>query len=114
MYPSQIQSVAISAASSGNNTIVAAVTGKIINVIGCFLMASGTVTAKFQSAAGGTDLMGGVALTAQTGFMLPLAPAWPNETIPFWFRTVVSELLNLNLSGAVQVSGSLTYMTTNS
>jgi hypothetical protein len=93
----------ISCASSGNNTIVAAVGGKQIRVLACSLTASAAVNAKFQSGAGGTDKTGLYYLAANGGFILPYNKLG-------WFETATSALLNLNLSGAVAVGGCLTYI----
>lgn len=94
---------AIAVSSSGNNTLVAAVTSKKIRVLGLYLVANGTVNAKFQSGASGTDLTGLAYLVANTGFVLPFNPVG-------WFETAVTTLLNLNLSGAVAVGGALVYV----
>jgi hypothetical protein len=93
----------IDAATSGDNTLVAGVTSRKIRVLSAFLMSSGTVTARFESGASGTALTGQVQLIAQTGFVLPFNPAG-------WFETAAGVLLNLELSGAVSVDGSLTYI----
>jgi len=95
---------AIAASSSGNNTILAAVTSKKIRVLSLELMAAGAVNAKFQSGAGGTDLTGLKYLDAAgAGIVLPFNPIG-------WFETASGALLNLNLSGAVAVGGSFTYL----
>jgi hypothetical protein len=98
-----IQYAAVSAASSGNNTIVAAVAGKRIRVLSCFLVADDAVTAKFQSGAGGTDLTGAASLAANGGYVLPF-----NEG--GWFQTGINTLLNLSLGGAVGVRGAISYI----
>jgi hypothetical protein len=95
--------VTIAASSSGNNTIVAAVTAKKIRVLAAVLMANGTVNAKFQSGAGGTDLSGLFYMVANTGAALPYNPAG-------WFETGSNTLLNLNLSAAIAVGGCITYI----
>jgi hypothetical protein len=92
----------IDAASSGNNTLVAAVTGKKIRVLNYVLIAGGTVTATFQSGAGGTALTGAMPFVANGG----VAPGL-DET--GHFETAAGSLLNLSLNGAVQVSGHLKY-----
>lgn len=92
----------ISSASSGNNTLVAAVTGKRIRVLSLFLVATGAVTVRFESAADGTALSGQMAIAANGSLVLPYNEAG-------WLQTVAGELLNLELSGGVQVSGALTY-----
>ena len=101
---SEAQFAAISAAATPNNTVVAAVAGKKIRVLGFMLVGAGAVVAKFQSGAGGTDLTGAMTLAAGTSIGVP----------PFstgLFETAVATLLNLNLSGAIQVSGFLVYCT---
>jgi hypothetical protein len=94
---------AISASGSGNNTLVAAVTGKKIRVLAMALVANGAVNAKLQSGAGGTDITGLFYLAANGGFVLPYNKVG-------WCETVASVLLNLNLSGAVAVGGCLVYV----
>lgn len=97
-----IKYAAIDAASSGNNTLVAAVTGKKIRILAVFMIAAGTATARFESAADGTALSGQMTLAVNTGFCLPYSPDG-------WGETVVSELLNLELSAAVSVDGMIVY-----
>lgn len=94
----------IAASTSGNNTLVAAVTGKKIRVLAYNLMGSGAVNAKFQDGASGTDLTGlKYVAAAGGGICAPFNPVG-------WFETSVATLLNLNLSGAVAVGGELTYV----
>ena len=90
-------------ASSGDNEIVAAVTGKKVRVLALFLVASGAVTARFESGSGGTALTGQMSLAANGGFVLPFNPVG-------WFETASATLLNLELSGATSVDGSLVYV----
>ena len=101
--PAQVKYAIIDAASSGDNTIVAAVTGKKIRVLSLFYLASGTVTVRFESGAGGTALTGQMQHTAQTGAVLGY-----NEE--GWFETTSGALLNMELSGATSVDGSLSYI----
>lgn len=89
--------------ASGNNTLIAAVASKKIRVLAAFLIAAGTVNVRFQSGAGGTALTGQVNLVANAGFVLPFNPVG-------WFETAVNTLLNLELSAAVSVDGSLVYV----
>ena len=93
---------AISASSSGNNTVVAAVTGRKIRVVALAMMAAAAVNAKFQDGASGTDLTGLFYPAANGGFVLPFNPQG-------WFETTAATLLNINLSGAVAVGGCLLY-----
>lgn len=95
--------VAISAASSGNNTLISAVGSKKIRVLAASFIANAAVNVKFQSGAGGTDLTGLFYLAANGGAVLPYNPVG-------WFETAVTTLLNMNLSGAVAVGGCITYI----
>lgn len=90
-------------AGSGNNTIVALVASRKLRVVSLFMVAAGTVNARFESNADGTALTGQMNLVANSGFSLPYNPAG-------WFETVAGELLNLELSAAISVDGSLTYI----
>lgn len=104
MTLSDVQHAVIDHAESGDNTVVAAVAGKKIRVVGFVLVAAGAVDARFESDADGTALTGVMTLAAAgdriaSGFS-PLG----------WFETAAGELLNLELSGAVSVDGMLTYL----
>lgn len=94
---------AIAASSSGNNTLVAAVVSKKIRVLGLWLTANGSVNAKIQDGASGTDKTGLAYLVVNTGLVLPFNPVG-------WCETTANTLLNLNLSAAVAVGGSLCYV----
>jgi hypothetical protein len=95
---------AISASSSGNNTLVASVVGKKIRVLAYNIIGNGAVNAKFQSGAGGTDLTGLKYIAAAGGgICAPFNPVG-------WFETASATLLNLNLSSAVAVGGELVYV----
>ncbi len=94
---------AISGASSGDNTLVAAVTGKKILVLSLYLIAAGAVAVRFESGAGGTALSGVMSIAANGGLVLGYNPVG-------YFKTESGALLNMELGGAVQVSGGLTYI----
>lgn len=96
----------IDCAGAGQNTIVAAVDGKRIRVLGYTIVAAGSVTAKWQSAS--TDLSGAMSMIVGT----PISP--PPSAGQFGYKSAIietenGEALNLNLGGAVQVSGHLEY-----
>lgn len=93
----------IDAATSGDNTLVAAVSSKKIRVVSLFLVSAGTVTVRFESGAGGTALSGQMNLVANTGFVLPYNPVG-------WFETAATTLLNMELSAAISCDGSLVYV----
>jgi hypothetical protein len=91
--------------ASADNTIVAAVTGKKIRVTALFAVASGGAnTLRFESGTGGTALTGQFSLAATTGQVV--LPFNPNG----WFETLAGGLLNLELSAATSVDGSLSYI----
>lgn len=95
------QYVVVDAAALGDNTLVAAVTGKKIRVLAMMLIANGGAnTIRFESGASGTALTGHMILTAQ--IVVPLSGYG-------WFETAVGELLNLELAVATQVAGVLVY-----
>ena len=99
-----VKRAVIDAASSGNNTVVAAVTGKKIRVLALAMTMTGTaVTIRFEDGASGTAL---------TGRMQP--PQGQTVTLPFnpvgWFETRAATLLNLELGGAQSVDGVLVYI----
>ncbi len=93
----------IDAASSGNNTLVAAVAGKRLVMLSCVMVASGAVNVRFEDGANGTALSGQMNLTTNSGFTAPF-----NEG--GWCTTTAATLLNLELSGAVSVDGMLSYI----
>lgn len=95
---------AIDAASSGDNTLVSAVTGKKIRVLAAFFTMTGTaVTIRFESGAGGTALTGQMTPSQGQTITLPFNPLG-------WFETAAGSLLNLELGGAQSVDGALVYV----
>lgn len=101
---SVVKYAVIDAATSGDNTLVAAAgVGVKIRVLSLFMISAGTVTARFESGASGTALTGQMNLVVNNGFVLPYNPAG-------WFETADNTLLNLELSAAISVDGCLTYV----
>jgi hypothetical protein len=101
----EIKYAAISGATSGNNTLVAAVTGKKIRVLAYTLISDSNVDVRFEDGAGGTALTGQMEVGTSSdsgGLVVPYCPVGH-------FETSAGTLLNLELSGAVQTSGHLTY-----
>jgi hypothetical protein len=93
----------IDTATSGNNTIVAAVSGRKIRVVAACVHAAGNVTVKFQSGASGTDLTGAMTVTATGPIQLMYCQFGH-------FETAAGSLLNMVLGGVVQVSGWVAYV----
>lgn len=98
-----ILSVPINASASGNTTIVAAVPGKAIYIISMEFLCAGAVTVEWQSGAGGAVISKGQAFPLGGGKVLPFNPG-------SWGSTAINTVLNINLSAAVQVSGSVQYV----
>lgn len=91
----------INASSSGDNTIVPAVSDVKIRVVHYVFTVASDVNVRWESSAGGTALSGVMSFTA--GVQSAFSPVG-------LFETISGELLNLELSGAVQVSGHLAYV----
>lgn len=83
----QVKRAAFTAASDGNNTVLAAVTGKKIRVIGLVVSADVAGVFIFQSGAGGTELMR--FRSAANGMLT----AFPSSG--YLFETAASALLNI-------------------
>jgi|GEM_PF-1319682 len=90
-------------ATSGDNSIVAAVSGKKIRVLNLVCIAAGEVDIRFESGAGGDALTGQMSLNEFTGFAPGYCPVGH-------FETDAGDALNLELSDAVSVDGWLTYV----
>jgi hypothetical protein len=93
---------AISTASSGDQTIVAAVTSKKITVYSYVLVADGTVAVTWKRAA--TAMSGAMALVVNSGISAHASASSP------LFQTGTGEALVLNLSAAIGVRGHLAYV----
>ncbi len=88
--------------TTGNGTaVVAAVTSKKIRVLRFSFVHAGAVTVKWQS--GTTDISGPMVFDAAGGMVEPFSPYGICETAS-------GLALNLNLSAAVQVGGTLQYV----
>lgn len=94
---------AIAAASSGDNTLIAAVVSKKIRVLSYAMVAAGAVTCRFEDGAGGTAKSGQMALAANGVLSVPFSPVGH-------FETTANTLLNLELGGAVSVAGHICYV----
>lgn len=88
----------VSAASSGDNTLVAAVTGKSLRIFKLVLVFAADVDVIFKS--GSTALTGTISMKAGGSIVLDF------DICP-WFVTGAGEAFVMNLSGAQQVSGNL-------
>ena len=102
----------IDAASNGDNTIVAGVTGFKVRVLAYVLCVDTTMTVQWYSgaASGGTKLSGAMTLTAGTPLSSGPCPLSGGGQQLGHFETASGTLLNLSLGGAHQASGHLIYM----
>lgn len=98
-----VKRAVIDAATSGDNTLVAAVTGKKIRVLNIVIISAGSMTIRFESGASGTALTGQMTVAAGTGFAPGFDPTGH-------FETAAGALLNMELSGATSADGWLTYV----
>lgn len=97
-----VKRASVAASGSGDNTLVAAVTGKKLVLLSYQLVGAGAVNVKFKSGAG-TDLTGAMTIAAAGGTLTG------NPNGDGWVITAAAAALVLNLSGAVGVNGMLTY-----
>ena len=101
---SEIKYGVINASSSGDNTLQAAAGAGIkIRVLSMFAVSAGTVSVRVESGAAGAAMTGQMPLVANSGFVLPDNPRG-------WFETADNALLNLELSAAIAVHGSFSYV----
>ena len=92
----------VNASSSGNNTVIAAATGKKFRVLSYVIVTTTAVTAQWASGTSPTALSGAMALGATGGVSANFNPAGHVETAE-------GEALVLVLGGAIQASGHVTY-----
>ena len=98
-----IKFASFAASSSGNNSVISAVTSKQIRVLSYVVVATSAVTLKFCSGTSGpTDLTGAMPLGANGGVSAAFSPAG-------WFETASGAALSVTLGGAVAVAGHITY-----
>jgi hypothetical protein len=94
----------ISATSDGSNTVVAAVTGKKIRVLGYVLNVNAAGTVQWLSAA--TAKSGAMEFPDGGGATAPLCD--PTSEV-FWFETVAGEALNISNAAGVDALGHVVY-----
>ena len=94
---------AVSAITTGDNTLVAAVTGRKIRLMAAVLEPTGgNATIRFEDGAGGTALTGQMVIGTNSEFLLPYNPVG-------WLETSAATLLNLEVTSAGSVSGFIVY-----
>jgi hypothetical protein len=104
----QVLSAVISAASDGDNTIVAAQgTGKKIRVIGYVLNVNAAGTVQWKSAS--TAKSGAMEFVDGGGMVAPLIDP---QSGAFWFETAANEALVLTNAVGVDALGHVSYLVT--
>lgn len=98
-------SAVVNGNTNGNNTLVEAVSGYKIRILGLSLVAAGTVTVTIQTGAGGTAIIGPVVLAVSEPYTLPLSPS----ELRGWAETAAGSLLNMALNAGTQVGGVVRY-----
>ena len=94
----------INDANSGDNTIIAAAgAGKRIAIWAILVVSDGTVDVRWEDGAGGTALTGQIPLQAREGYSISSGGIVP------LFVGAANTLLNLELSGAINVHGFVSY-----
>lgn len=93
-----LSNVAITTASSGDNNVVAAVTGQKVYLYSAFLVAAATVTLTIKDTS--TGITGAMTMIAGVPFFLP-----PRADGTPYHVTASGGALNFSLGGSVQLSG---------
>jgi hypothetical protein len=96
-----LRNTALSVASAASNSVIAARDGFFVRVISGWLMAAGTVDVTLEDS-DGTNISGLMALTAQTGHIIP-------ECFGGAFDCPRNKGFNVLLGQAIQVSGTLRF-----
>ncbi len=99
----EVISLPLTWTTSGDNTIVAAVTGRRIRVLAAAISVASAVNIKFTSST-----------TSDLTKLFYLTSGDLNITLPYnpfgWFQTVAGELLGCNISGTVVTNCQMTYV----
>jgi hypothetical protein len=98
---SPLSSSSVSVSSSGNNTLVAGVSGKTVRVFKLVLVFSAAANATFQDGSS-TALSGAIPMLANGSIVLDF------DTVP-WYVTSSGNAFVLNLSTGVTVTGTVYY-----
>ncbi len=100
---SEVQYAAFDFENAGDNTLVAAVSGKKIRVLSLLLIPASAMDVRLEDGAGGDPLTGVMNIGAKAFACMPYNAGG-------WFETSAGNLLNLELGGAQQTSGCLSYV----
>ncbi len=100
--PTFLSRAAITFSGSGDNALVAAVAGQIVQVYRIFFVVGGTTNLTFKDGAS-TSLSGAMPFIANGAMVLD------NSGDP-WFTTTAGNAFILNSSSGVQISGTVYYL----
>lgn len=100
-----VLTTALSATSDGANTVVAAVAGKKIRVLGYVLNVNAAGTVQWRTGAS-ADRSGAMEFTDGGGLTAPVCD--PTGEV-FWFETVAGEALTITCAAGVDALGHVTY-----
>lgn len=98
-----LTNAAVTASSSGENTLVSGTAAQTIRVFKIVLVAASAASVSFKDAAGGTSLTGAMPLTANGAMVLE-----SNDGEPLFVSATAGAFI-LNLSAAVTVTGFVQY-----
>lgn len=101
----QVQSAVINFATSGDNTLIAAVAGKTITVVSLFLVVAGATNLTFKDGTGGTALTGAISMSANGSISFD-----EKDNFDYFSTSNVANNFVLNSSNAVQVSGRIYFV----
>lgn len=99
----QVRTAAVSFTTTGDNTVIAAVAGKLVTVVGLLLVSTGATNITVKD--GANLLSGAMPLAAGIPLVLP-----PDATMDYYATTTGGNSFILNQSGAVQISGTVWYL----
>lgn len=99
--PTEVKWAQINANTSGNTSVVAAVTAKRIRVLSIDFVCAAAVTVGWQSAA--NAVRANQSFAANSGMARDLV-------FPYYVQTTAGEALNINLGGNVAVVGMVGYV----
>jgi hypothetical protein len=100
----QVKILPISFALTGDNTIIAAVAGKLINVVAMLLVSTGATNITIKD--GAANLLSG-AMPLAAGVPLILHP---DASMDYFATSSGTNAFILNQSGAVQISGTVWFL----
>lgn len=110
MIQPQLVQAAVSfvAAGAGDNTVVAGVAGKFIEVFGLFLASSAAVNVTLKNGTGGTALTGAIPVAVAPANYLSFLTSLNSDVAPLFTATGGNNFV-VNVSGAATVTGTIWY-----